>query len=220
MVSAHHSEPRRAELKKPLMLALHGKHLSSPMHSPFLISEDVSIEARGTPEGRLCCDVVAAALVDMAEGRGREARRTAEAFFFEPDPRCDNQPRADRWCSLLSLEPDFVRKIAREIASGKIDVNRRWRTTARSGIATGASCDSPCARPPRARGRNRSHVARAPRRGVCEAGCGYVGSTEHDPLSGGNEPHGDRGGTEYLGNVKPAAREMGWVLLHAFSALG
>ena len=95
------------------------------MRSPFPISEDVSIEARGTPEGRLCCDVVAAALVDMAEGRGRDARRTAEAFFFEPDPHCDNQPRADRWCSLLALEPDFVRKVAREIASGKIDVSRR-----------------------------------------------------------------------------------------------
>ena len=105
------------------MLALHGKHLSSPMQSPF--SEDVSVEARGTPEGRICCDVVAAALVDMAEGRGRDDRRTAEAFFFEPDPRCDNQPRADRWCSLLSLEPDFVRKVAREIARGEIDVSRR-----------------------------------------------------------------------------------------------
>ena len=55
----------------------------------------------------------------------RDDGRTAEAFFFEPDPRCDNQLRADRWCSLLSFEPDFVRKIAREIASGKIDVSRR-----------------------------------------------------------------------------------------------
>ncbi len=95
------------------------------MQSPFPISEDVSIEARGTPEGRLCCDVVTAALVDMAGGRERDDGRTAEAFFFEPDPRCDNQLRADRWCSLLSFEPDFVRKIAREIASGKIDVSRR-----------------------------------------------------------------------------------------------
>ncbi len=107
------------------MLALHGRHPSLPMRSPFPISEEVSIEAHGTPEGRLCCDLVAAALVDMAEGRGRDDRRTAEAFFFEPDPRCDNQPRADRWCSLLSLEPDFVRKVAREIARGEIDVSRR-----------------------------------------------------------------------------------------------
>ena len=109
------------------MLALRGRHPSSPMQSPFPISEDVSVEARGTPEGRICCDVVAAALVDMAEGRGRDDRRTAEAFFFEPDPRCDNHPRADRWCSLLSLEPDFVRKIAREIARGEIDVSRRLK---------------------------------------------------------------------------------------------
>jgi crotonobetainyl-CoA:carnitine CoA-transferase CaiB-like acyl-CoA transferase len=38
-----------------------------------------------------------------------------------------NHPRADRWCSLLSLEPDFVRKIAREIARGEIDVSRRLK---------------------------------------------------------------------------------------------
>ncbi len=69
--------------------------------------------------------MLAARLVDMAEGRGSRARRTAEAFFFKPDPRCDNQPRADRWCSAIGFEPDFVRKIAREIANGKIDVDRR-----------------------------------------------------------------------------------------------
>jgi hypothetical protein len=69
--------------------------------------------------------VLAARLVDMAEGRGSRARRTAEAFFFKPDTRCDNQPRADRWCSAIGLEPDFVRKTAREIANGKIDVDRR-----------------------------------------------------------------------------------------------
>ncbi len=69
--------------------------------------------------------VLAARLVDMAEGRGSRARRTAEAFFFKPDTRCDNQPRADGWCSAIGLEPDFVRKTAREIANGKIDVDRR-----------------------------------------------------------------------------------------------
>ena len=89
------------------------------------IPKDASIEARRTPAGSLYCDVIATALVDMAEGRGSRARRTAEAFFFKPDPRCDNQPRADRWCSAIGFEPDFVRKIAREIANGKIDVDRR-----------------------------------------------------------------------------------------------
>ncbi len=89
------------------------------------IPKDASIEARRTPEGSLYCDVIATALVDMAEGRGSRARRTAEAFFFKPDPRCDNQPRADRWCSAIGFEPDFVRKIAREIANGKIDIDRR-----------------------------------------------------------------------------------------------
>ena len=89
------------------------------------IPKDAAIEARRTPEGSLYCDVIAAALIDMAEGREGRARRTAEAFFFKPDPRCDNQPRADRWCSAIGFEPDFVRKIAREIANGKINVVRR-----------------------------------------------------------------------------------------------
>ncbi len=91
----------------------------------FPAPEDASIEARRTPEGSLYCDVIATALVDMAAGRGSRARGTAEAFFFKPDRRCDNQPRADRWCSAIGFEPDFVRKIAREIANGKIDVERR-----------------------------------------------------------------------------------------------
>jgi hypothetical protein len=91
----------------------------------FPVPEDASIEARRTPEGSLYCDVIATALVDMAAGRGSCARGTAEAFFFKPDRRCDNQPRADRWCSAIGFEPDFVRKIAREIANGKIDVERR-----------------------------------------------------------------------------------------------
>ncbi len=95
------------------------------MRGSLPIPKDASIEARRTPEGSLYCDVIATALVDMAEGRGSRARRTAEAFFFKPDPRCDNQPRADRWCSAIGFEPDFVRKIAREIANGKIDVDRR-----------------------------------------------------------------------------------------------
>ncbi len=95
------------------------------MRGSLPIPKDASIEARRTPEGSLYCDVIATALVDMAEGRGSRARRTAEAFFFKPDPRCDNQPRADRWCSAIGFEPDFVRKIAREIANGKIDVERR-----------------------------------------------------------------------------------------------
>ena len=95
------------------------------MRGSFPIPEDASIEARRTPEGSLYCDVIATALVDMAERRGSRARRTAEAFFFRPDPRCDNQPRVDRWCSAIGFEPDFVRKIAREIANGKIDVDRR-----------------------------------------------------------------------------------------------
>ncbi len=95
------------------------------MRGFFPVPEDASIEARRTPEGSLCCDVVGTALVDMAEGRGRRARRTAEAFFFTPDPRCNNKPRADRWCSAIGLEPDLVRKIAREIANGEIDVDRR-----------------------------------------------------------------------------------------------
>ncbi len=95
------------------------------MRGSFPIPEDASIEARRTPEGSLCCDVVGTALVDMAEGRGSRARRTAEAFFFTPDLRCDNKPRADRWCSAIGLEPDLVRKIAREIANGEIDVDRQ-----------------------------------------------------------------------------------------------
>jgi hypothetical protein len=95
------------------------------MRGSLPIPKDASIEARRTPEGSLYCDVIATALVDMAEGRGSRARRTAETFFFKPDPRCDNQPRADRWCSAIGFEPDFVRKIAREIANGKIDVDRR-----------------------------------------------------------------------------------------------
>ncbi len=95
------------------------------MRGSLPIPKDASIEARRTSEGSLYCDVIATALVDMAEGRGSRARRTAEAFFFKPDPRCDNQPRADRWCSAIGFEPDFVRKIAREIANGKIDVDRR-----------------------------------------------------------------------------------------------
>ena len=95
------------------------------MRGSLPIAKDASIEARRTPEGSLYCDVIATALVDMAEGRGSRGRRTAEAFFFKPDPRCDNQPRGDRWCSAIGFEPDFVRKIAREIANGKIDVDRR-----------------------------------------------------------------------------------------------
>ncbi len=95
------------------------------MRGSLPIPKDASIEARRTPEGSLYCDVIATALVDMAEGRGSRGRRTAEAFFFKPDPRCDDQPRADRWCSAIGFEPDFVRKIAREIANGKIDVERR-----------------------------------------------------------------------------------------------
>ena len=95
------------------------------MRGSLPIPKDASIEARRTPEGSLYCDVIATALVDMAEGRGSRARRTAETFFFKPDPRCDNQPRADRWCSAIGFDPDFVRKIAREIANGKIDVDRR-----------------------------------------------------------------------------------------------
>ncbi len=95
------------------------------MRGSLPIPKDASIEDRRTPEGSLYCDVIATALVDMAEGRGSRARRTAEAFFFKPDPRCNNQPRADRWCSPIGFEPDFVRKIAREIANGKIDVDRR-----------------------------------------------------------------------------------------------
>ncbi len=95
------------------------------MRGSLPIPKDASIEARRTPEGSLYCDVIATALVDMAEGRGSRGRRTAEAFFFKPDPRCDNQPRADRWCSAIGFEPDFVRKIAREIATGKIDVDRQ-----------------------------------------------------------------------------------------------
>ena len=95
------------------------------MRGSLPIPKDTSIEARRTPEGRLYCDVIATALVDMAEGRGSRARQTAETFFFKPDPRCDNQPRADRWCSAIGFEPDFVRKIAREIANGKIDIDRR-----------------------------------------------------------------------------------------------
>ena len=95
------------------------------MRGSLPILKDASIEARRTPEGSLYCDVIATALVDMAEGRGSRARRTAEAFFFKPDPRCDNQPRADRWCSAIGFEPDFVRTIARQIANGKIDIDRR-----------------------------------------------------------------------------------------------
>ena len=95
------------------------------MRGSLPIPKDASIEARRTPEGSLYCDVIATALVDMAEGRGSRARRTAETFFFKPDPRCDNQPRADRWCSAIGFEPDFVRTIARQIANGKIDIDRR-----------------------------------------------------------------------------------------------
>jgi hypothetical protein len=87
------------------------------MRGSLPIPKDASIEARRTPEGSLYCDVIATALVDMAEGRGSRARRTAETFFFKPDPRCDNQPRADRWCSAIGFD------------------------TARSAIATGASCE-------------------------------------------------------------------------------
>jgi hypothetical protein len=95
------------------------------MRGSLPIPNDASIEARRTPEGSLYCDVIATALVDMAEGREGLARRTAEAFFFKPDPRCGNQPRADRWCSAVGFEPDFVRTIARQIANGKIDIDRR-----------------------------------------------------------------------------------------------
>ncbi len=95
------------------------------MRGSLPIPKDASIEARRTPEGSLYCDVIATALVDMAEGRGSRARRTAEAFFFTPDPRCDNKPRADRWCSAIGFEPDLLRKVAREIANGEIDVDRQ-----------------------------------------------------------------------------------------------
>ncbi len=82
---------------------------------------DPEIEARRTPEGLMLLDVLLAAFKDLDHGSPRDRER-AGAFFFDPDPRCGNRPRAVRYCEMLGFDPEVVRLSAEQIRDGRLSL--------------------------------------------------------------------------------------------------
>ncbi len=82
---------------------------------------DAGIETPRTPEGLILIDVVLTAFKDLDHGSPRD-KETARAFFFDSDPRCENHPRADRYCELLGFDPEVVRLAAEKIRGGRLSL--------------------------------------------------------------------------------------------------